>query len=111
MRNVSRFAQKLQRESGTKNQIETKYDFRKLNANKVLSYPEKDQKRRNKREIAPPRVSKYGRSTTVAPEPNLTFLSEINSFNPPTVTSIDADQAGEAMRKAQELHRAKMPKS
>jgi hypothetical protein len=90
-KNVSKFAQNLQRESDTKNNIETTYDFRKININKVLNYNEKDQKKRSKREIAPARVSKYGRSTTVAPVPKSAFSIEVNSFNPPTVTSIDAD--------------------
>ena len=83
-----------------KNECEIK--FNKLDVNKMLNYHSKDKKR----EEAPSRISKYGRSTTVAPPPRSNF-STLNQIvtNPPTVTSIEATEAGELMRNAQEIYK------
>ena len=66
-----------------------------------MNFNEKDSKKRHKRETAPKRISKFGRSVTTDPAARSTFATEIVSVNPPTVTSIDANEAGEVMRIAE----------
>ena len=84
-------------ESEVKSGTHDSEKFKKLGVNQILNYHSKDRKR----DEAPNRVSKFGRSVTVAPPPRATFSPELkNLTNPPTVTSIDATEAGELMRKA-----------
>jgi hypothetical protein len=73
-----------------------------LNLSTILNYDKKELKRRSKREIAPDRVSKFGRSSTVVPVARPEFKYDLENVNPPTVTSIDAIEAGDAMRRAKD---------